>query len=65
MRQLHTVPNLLFVSKNTTLRKYPNSIICHFLDEIHIQKYLPILAKNIKQSSSKQDFVNNEFVDTN
>ena len=31
----------------------------------NIQKYLPILAKNIKQSSSKQDFVNNEFVDTN
>ena len=43
MRQLHTVPNLHFVSKNSTLGKYPNSIICHFLGR-NIQEYLPILA---------------------
>ena len=63
MRQLHTVPNLHFVSKNSTLGKYPNSIICHFLGR-NIQEYLAILAENIKQSS-KQDYVNIEFVDSN
>ena len=61
MRQLHTVPNLLFVSKNTTLRKYPNvSIICHFskISSNFGEKYQTKLLQ-------KQDFVNNEFVDTN
>ena len=65
MRQLHNVPNLLFVSKNTTLRKYPNSmqLFVTFWEEI-FKNMFQFWRENTKQSS-KQDYVNIEFVDSN